>query len=626
MGRWLGVEAAGAAAQPHVLLVAVPYALKAADADTLGGKPASAYLVAPQSGEAGSAPASGAATGTASLTTGHASPKADASEPAILAGAGTANYLPLWTNVHFLGNSLLFQSGSNVGIGTTTPGAALDTVGAGLGVRGTSSGTTGTGVFGQATSTTGVNFGVSGVTSSTATSSAAVNGWEGATTGQVYGVAGYTSSTTTYASGVVGHEGATTGQVFGVSGTTNSATDNAVGVSGFEGATTGAVFGVSGGTISTSNGAAGVNGWDNATTGQVYGVNGYTASISNGAAAVNGFEGAATGTVYGVSGGTSSPDGFGVFGSNSATSGYPAGTGGLSASSSGYGVFGYNSSATCCFSPGVFGVSVGGTGVAGQATTTTGPSFGVQGFTASPDGVGVQGQSPGGVAVAGINYSTCTSSACTLVSGTAGQFSTGTGGTILQGFSGSSTSSVTEVFSVDASGDLNMSGNLTVTGTKSSVAQLQDGRRVALYAVESPDNWFEDFGSAQLQNGVAAVALEATFAQTVNAGMEYHVFLTPNGDCHGLYVASKTPAGFEVRELGGGTASIAFDYRIVARRRGFETVRLQEVHAPQGVKEMAARFAGMQSPGHVAVPRSVLPPQPPKITIPPTPNPAERLR
>ena len=40
---WLGVEPqiAGAAEQPRILLVAVPYALKAADADTLGGKPAS---------------------------------------------------------------------------------------------------------------------------------------------------------------------------------------------------------------------------------------------------------------------------------------------------------------------------------------------------------------------------------------------------------------------------------------------------------------------------------------------------------------------------------------------------------------------------------------------------------
>ena len=45
---WLGVQPQlpGAVEQPRVLLVAVPYALKAADADTLGGLPASAYALA----------------------------------------------------------------------------------------------------------------------------------------------------------------------------------------------------------------------------------------------------------------------------------------------------------------------------------------------------------------------------------------------------------------------------------------------------------------------------------------------------------------------------------------------------------------------------------------------------
>src|SRR5437762_756674 len=46
--RWLGVQPQldGEGEQRRVLLVGVPYALKAADADTLGGKPASAYALA----------------------------------------------------------------------------------------------------------------------------------------------------------------------------------------------------------------------------------------------------------------------------------------------------------------------------------------------------------------------------------------------------------------------------------------------------------------------------------------------------------------------------------------------------------------------------------------------------
>jgi hypothetical protein len=47
--RWLGVQfnRPGEVEQPRILMVSVPYALKALDAETLGGRPASAYLVAP---------------------------------------------------------------------------------------------------------------------------------------------------------------------------------------------------------------------------------------------------------------------------------------------------------------------------------------------------------------------------------------------------------------------------------------------------------------------------------------------------------------------------------------------------------------------------------------------------
>jgi hypothetical protein len=122
-----------------------------------------------------------------------------------------------------------------------------------------------------------------------------------------------------------------------------------------------------------------------------------------------------------------------------------------------------------------------------------------------------------------------------------------------------------------------VSGDLFCTGSKSAVVPVDGGaRKVALYAVESPENWFEDFGSGQLSNGTATVSLEPTFRQTVNTDTDYHVFLTPNGDSRGLYVAQKTATSFEVREQGGGTSSIAFDYRIVARRKGYEEIRLAD--------------------------------------------------
>jgi len=121
------------------------------------------------------------------------------------------------------------------------------------------------------------------------------------------------------------------------------------------------------------------------------------------------------------------------------------------------------------------------------------------------------------------------------------------------------------------------SGDLFCDGTKSAVVPVDNNtRKVALYAVEAPENWFEDFGSGQLSRGVATIRLEPTFAQTVNLDIDYHVFLTPNGDCKGLYVSRKTSTSFEVRELGSGRSAIAFDYKIVARRKGYETIRLAD--------------------------------------------------
>jgi N-acetylneuraminic acid mutarotase len=124
--RWLGVRIAEQAEQARVLLVSVPYALKAGDAATIGGLPPSAFVMA-------ASPAAGSATepaGTARLGSGAIN----------VGGTGTTDFIPLWTdNTGDLGNSVMFQSGSGstakVGINTTTPATTLDVKGGGT-IRG----------------------------------------------------------------------------------------------------------------------------------------------------------------------------------------------------------------------------------------------------------------------------------------------------------------------------------------------------------------------------------------------------------------------------------------------------------------------------------------------------------
>ncbi len=123
-------------------------------------------------------------------------------------------------------------------------------------------------------------------------------------------------------------------------------------------------------------------------------------------------------------------------------------------------------------------------------------------------------------------------------------------------------------------------GNFSVSGgSKSAVVDTADYGTRALYAQESPENWFEDFGTGQLSSGQALIRIEPIFAETVNLAKGYHVFLSPLGDC-ALYVDGKSPTSFTVRAMGGGTCSTAFDYRIVAKRLGYEDTRLAEVDVP----------------------------------------------
>jgi len=115
--RWLGMQVAGQAEEARVALVAVPYALKARDADTIGGLTASAFVLA------GSA-ASGIKT---------EAPRDISSEAACAGitsdGTATANQVAKFTAACAIEPSAIFESGGKVGIGTTTPAATLDVKG-----------------------------------------------------------------------------------------------------------------------------------------------------------------------------------------------------------------------------------------------------------------------------------------------------------------------------------------------------------------------------------------------------------------------------------------------------------------------------------------------------------------
>ena len=399
----------------------------------------------------------------------------------------------------------------------TTETLVVTQNGSGAGVFASTATTNGAAVFGYAPATTGTSYGVEGVSGSSSPNSAGVLGQGGAVGVQAI-------ATSAAGTGVLGQGGG-----YGVQGT--ATTGSGVGVYGI------GPTGVQG-TSSTAP-AAGVAGENVATSGFGYGVWGQSAY---------------------------SPNGIGVYGEGSFN-------GVWGTSSTGFGVFGENSNSKAGVAGAFVGDGINGIGMTGTSVVPSNESFTVNGLT---PGVGVWGDAgaPGGYA--GVAGSADDSNAGVFYNNSPSGWAT------LYARSDESSNSGNYVFY--ATGNhfggncaIDVSGNLTCSGTKSAVVPVDGGaRKVALYAVESPENWFEDFGSSKLTNGLASIALEVTFAQTVNTGEDYHVFLTPNGDCNGLYVTQKTAGSFEVRELAGGKSDVAFDYRIVAKRKGYETIRLAD--------------------------------------------------
>jgi len=126
--HWLGIQPEGQTEQPRVLLLSVAYALKAADADTLGGKPASAFALA------GTQPVLAVASATQNsppaLGFSPQTPTPQATCSTITSdGTATVNQLAKFTTNCNLENSAIFENAGRVGIGNKSPAGALDVTG-----------------------------------------------------------------------------------------------------------------------------------------------------------------------------------------------------------------------------------------------------------------------------------------------------------------------------------------------------------------------------------------------------------------------------------------------------------------------------------------------------------------
>jgi hypothetical protein len=625
--RWLGVQASGQAEQPRLLLAAVPYAMKAVDADTLGGVPASSYV----SSQAN------LADYKALVETIVEQMKSSGALAPLTATAGATNFSDTTSN-QVVG---VTQLGTGKGINATTPSGQTiyasntATTGTVYAVYATGASPAAIPIRGVATAATGTTRGVQGNSAST---SGVAGYFEATATSGTYGVEGVTDSPSGYGlygigqvNGMKSIANATTGETTAFIGTVNSPSgiaaifnnnaggplasfrNSGVQEIGFDATGDVTAAGAVTGKTLVSTVAQGTPPLTVSSTTEVPNLDagylgGEAASaypllfVANTFTANQAITGSNLNVVIGDMGcgGTSAGISFGAPSgcTNYALLGGATDTY-FNAASAGTMHFRLGNADEVLLSAtgGLSATLSSANAITGTSTSDiggyfTGGTYGVEGYEPLTAYAAVYGQSGTRSTIGGGDFSAeqlgvwgdANSGSFAAVVGTtddalAGAFYNNSYGleTIFAENFYTSTASVLETYGSGGYCTFNTAGVGDCSGGMAMPARGASGRVLEVPGMYTTENWIEDFGSGQLQNGHAAVALEAGFAELVNTGIAYHVFLTPEGDCKGLYVVGKTADGFEVRELQGGHASIAFDYRIAAKRRGKESARLRDV-------------------------------------------------
>jgi hypothetical protein len=507
--RWLGVRAQGEAEQPRTVLMSVPYALKAADAETIGGLPPSAFMLAvPPSSNGGS------------ISNDGTSSSASAAPPTtskVTTTGGTVNALPLWTTSTNVQSSTITQTGSGptakIGIGTSAPSVTLDVKGAEtvrgaltLPATGTATATAGKNSQPQNLVASSFNSSISTAVNQTfqwqAESAANNTSHPSGTLNLLYGLGASQPGETGLKLSNKGLFTFAPGQTFPGTG------DGTVTSVGFSAPSSD--FKVSGSPV-TSQGTLGLS-WTvaptSANTVSSIVKRDSSGSFSAGVITATEVSAAATGSGYGVIG--TSPSGIGVYGESNSF----VGVNGLS--STGVGVYGFSDS-----NIGVSGESENGNGVDGIAHNNAGA--GVFGTNLDSNGNGVYGTGNG--------------------FGVLGQSSspTGSGG----GFGNSSTGDALFTYNQSGGfaaffdGDVDVDGNLSKAAGSFKIDDPLDPANKYLYHsfVESPDMMNIYNGNATTDGQGSAVVQLPEWFEALNRDFRYQ--LTVIGQFAQAIVASK---------------------------------------------------------------------------------------
>ncbi len=218
------------------------------------------------------------------------------------------------------------------------------------------------------------------------------------------------------------------------------------------------------------------------------------------------------------------------------------------------------------------------------STTLGGTQIALRGFnnragTAGNPGysVGVQGlansQNQDGMGVQGLSFST-------------------SGGISVGGyFEGASYAGTSYAYAY-VGGTINGGGTnrkIIGTGTVSEIVPTSNYGRVTLTCPESPEYWYQDYGTIELVNGKAHVALDPILTDIIVVDSENPIraFFTPENmlNYNGVAILNHTASGFDIVELNGGTHSGKLQYQIVVKpKTNFGEGRFPQAPGPGFLK------------------------------------------
>ncbi|MGA2050873.1 MAG: hypothetical protein ABSG96_24515 [Terracidiphilus sp.] len=565
--RWLGVSVERSAEQERILLSSVPYAMKSADAESLAGHAASDFVTQNQLAQFGRLAQASQHDGS--------TPELQPNTLGTITGSGTAGTVPLWTGALTQGNSEITQVGKSIGINEATPAATLDVNGTAQ-FRGTLTlPAVATATSSSSSSSQFLNFAASAWSSTTNSPVSPgfqmfaypVNSNTANPTAKFYMQYRKGSSTTTLFSvnseGIIGFA---PGQTFPGTIESVSAISPVTAVT----ASGSVSLGLNVGALVTDIAPTLNNNYA-----QLTAENTFTGDYQQfqGSVDIVGQAGAGSGLLT-VTNESTAVDTSSIFATS--FNFYP--TIYADGNEGGVAIAGYG--ATSSEVPAQIGILGGMDDVQSGTFKRDNGTFGYS--------AGVWADDPVGFATAAL-FATADGTNAAVFENNSGSAPT----IYVANLATSGPTGNAVLLRAEGAGgecSINQGGSMACTGQLKNLVTTHDARQVETYSVQSAENWIEDYGGGQLENGSVIVTLDAAFAGTVNTGAEFHVFLTPKGDCEGLYVTNQTPTSFEVHELRKGQSNVAFDYKIVARRSGHEAERLVDVTDRMKLEAASSHF------------------------------------